>query len=129
MYLLWTARGVLMRGTALVESSLAMQRSAQGTGRGHQGRRRHAANRPELLATIGTGSGDITVHTDLDLLFADHVSPNADGQAASTPICYVTQGLIRESLFWATGQSYDVEETSCKAMGRETCEFTITGGK
>jgi predicted hydrocarbon binding protein len=79
---------------------------------------------------IGTQSSDITVHTlDLDLLFADHASPNADGQSASAPICYVTQGLIRESLFWATGQSYDVEETSCKAMGRDACEFTITGGK
>lgn len=85
----------------------------------------------ELLAKfIETGSGDITVHTlDLDLLFADHASPNADGQFASAPICYVTQGLIRESLFWATGKNFDVEETSCKAMGKGACEFTITGGK
>ncbi|HEY5729066.1 MAG TPA: V4R domain-containing protein [Anaerolineales bacterium] len=85
----------------------------------------------ELLGKfIGTLSEDITVHTlDLDLLLADHVSPNTDGQSASAPICYVTQGLVRECLFWATGQNYDVEETSCKAMGEEACEFTITGGK
>ena len=85
----------------------------------------------ELLGKfIGTGSGDITVHTlDLDLLFADHASPNADSQSASAPICYVTQGLIRENLFWATGKSFDVEETSCKAMDEEACEFTITAGK
>lgn len=85
----------------------------------------------ELLGRfISTASGDVTVHTlDLDLLLADHASPNADGQSASAPICYVTQGLVRESLFWATGTSYDVEETSCKAMGEEACEFTITGGK
>jgi predicted hydrocarbon binding protein len=85
----------------------------------------------ELLGKfIGTASGDITVHTlDLDLLLADHTSPNTDGQSASTPICYATQGLIRESLHWATGKSFDVEETSCKAMGEEACEFTITGGK
>jgi predicted hydrocarbon binding protein len=85
----------------------------------------------ELLGKfIGTRSSDITVHTlDLDLLLADHTSPNTDGQSASAPICYVTQGLIREALFWATGQSYDVEETSCLAMGEEACEFTITGGK
>jgi predicted hydrocarbon binding protein len=85
----------------------------------------------ELLAKlIGSASGDITVHTlDLDLLLADHASPNADGQSASAPLCYVTQGLIRESLFWATGIHYDVEETSCKAMGEQACEFTITGGK
>lgn len=85
----------------------------------------------ELLAKfLGTSSGDITVHTlDLDLLLADHVSPNTDGQSASAPICYVTQGLIREALLWATGQNHDVEETSCKARGEEACEFTITSGK
>ena len=85
----------------------------------------------ELLArSIGTQSGDITVHTlDLDLLLVDHVSPAALTQHASTPICFVTQGLIRESLFWATGQRFDVEETSCKAMGQETCEFKITAGR
>lgn len=85
----------------------------------------------ELLGKfIGTASGDVTVHMqDLDLLFADHASPNADGQSASAPICFVTQGLVRESLLWATGQNFDVEETSCKAMGQDACEFTITGGK
>ncbi len=85
----------------------------------------------ELLGRfISTASGDVTVHTlDLDLLLADHASPNADGQSASAPICFVTHGLIRESLYWATGTSYDVEETACKATGHDTCEFTITGGK
>ena len=85
----------------------------------------------ELLArSIGTQSGDITVHTlDLDLLLVDHVSPAALTQHASTPICFVTRGLIRASLFWATGQGFDVEETSCKAMGQDTCEFKITAGK
>ena len=85
----------------------------------------------ELLARwITAQADDITIHTlDLDLLFVDHVSPAAQDQHASRPICFVTQGLIRESLFWATGQSVDVEETSCKAMGHETCEFKIaTGG-
>jgi predicted hydrocarbon binding protein len=85
----------------------------------------------ELLAKfIGLDSGDITIHTlDLDLLLADHTSPTADGQAAPVPICFVTQGLIRESLLWATGRDHDVEETSCKATGRDACEFTITVGK
>lgn len=85
----------------------------------------------ELLGKfLGAGPGDITVHTlDLDLLLADHASPAADGQSAPAPICYVTQGLIRECLHWATGQDYTVEETSCKAKGEQACEFTITGGK
>jgi predicted hydrocarbon binding protein len=85
----------------------------------------------ELLGKfIGLDPNDITVHTlDLDLLLADHASPTADGQPDSAPICFVTQGLVRESLFWATGVNYDVQETSCKAKGEEACEFTITGGK
>jgi predicted hydrocarbon binding protein len=85
----------------------------------------------ELLARlIGNQAGDITVHTlDLDLLFVDHASPGADGQKSSRPICFVTQGLIRESLLWATRQGFDVEETSCKAMGKEACEFRITAGR
>ena len=85
----------------------------------------------DLLARlIGTQSGDITVHTlDLDLLFADHASPAADGQHNAGPICFVTQGLIRESMYWATGQKYDVEETSCKAQGHHDCEFKITTGR
>ena len=84
----------------------------------------------ELLARfLGTQSGDIAIHTlDMDLLFVDHVSPAADAQSDSAPICFVTQGLIRESLFWATGQSYDVVETSCKATGENECKFKITVG-
>ncbi len=81
----------------------------------------------ELLARwIGAQAEDITVHTlDLDLLLVDHASPAAQGQRASRPICFVTQGLIRESLFWATGQNADVEETSCKAIGHDSCEFKV----
>ena len=70
-----------------------------------------------------------TPSVDLDLLLADHASPATAGSRADAPICFVTQGLIRESLHWATGQNYDVEETSCKALGTNACEFKITTGK
>jgi len=85
----------------------------------------------ELLARlVGNQPGDIVVHNqDLDLLLVDHASPAAENQHDSHPICFVTQGLIRESMFWATGQGFDVEETSCKATGKETCEFKIMAGK
>lgn len=85
----------------------------------------------DLLAKfLSASSGDITVHTlDLDLLLVDHASPGASGQNDSTPICYITQGLIRESLFWGTGGTYDVEETACKAQGHHACEFKIAAGK
>lgn len=79
---------------------------------------------------LSTRSGDVTVHTlDLDLLFVDHASPATVGYQSGSPICFVTQGLVRESLSWATGQNYDVEETSCKACGESACEFKITIGK
>ena len=84
----------------------------------------------ELLARLLGAPGNITVHTlDLDLLLADHASPSTIGSRADSPVCFVTQGLIRESLHWATGQNYDVEETTCKASGANTCEFRITTGK
>lgn len=85
----------------------------------------------ELLARlVGNQPGDMVVHNqDLDLLLVDHASPTAESQHDSTPLCFVTQGLIRESLFWATGQGFDVEEISCKATGKETCEFKIMAGK
>lgn len=85
----------------------------------------------ELLArSVAAQPGDITVHNlDLDLLLIDHVSPAAEGQHEPSPICYVTQGLIRESLLWATGQGFDVEEIACKATGKQACEFKITAVK
>ena len=83
----------------------------------------------ELLSRwIGGAPGDITVHTlDLDLLLVDHTSPTPYSISSSKPICFVSQGLIHESLLWSTGQGYDVEEISCKATGKSTCEFRITG--
>ena len=84
----------------------------------------------ELLAKfIGADTGDIAVHTlDLDLLLVDNSSPSTHDQNEAGPICFVTQGLIRESLFWATGKNYDVEEIHCKAHAEHACEFKITGG-
>ena len=84
----------------------------------------------ELLARlISDQRGDVTVHTlDLDLLLADKVSPSTLGQSESEHICFVTLGLLRESLFWAVGQEHDIEETSCRANGEDACEFKITIG-
>jgi len=81
----------------------------------------------ELLAKLlGNQRGDITVHTlDLDLLLADHASPGTLSQTESGRICYVTLGLLRECLYWATGQEHDIEECSCRAKGEEACEFKI----
>jgi predicted hydrocarbon binding protein len=82
----------------------------------------------ELLSRfLSARPGDVTLHTlDLDLLLADHVSPTTQEIQSRQPVCFVTQGLIHESLLWATGQRPDVEETSCRARGDNTCEFRIT---
>ena len=82
-----------------------------------------------LVKFMGAQSGDIAVHTlDMDLLLVDNASPSTHDQSEPGPICFVTQGLIRESLFWATGKNYDVDEIHCKAQGEHACEFKITGG-
>ena len=128
------ARGILMRvGSKLWErlldgASLPLKTQARLLRKLPLRARRKAAL--ELLANLlGAQKGDVTVHTlDLDLLLADHASPGALGQSETGRICYVTLGLLRECLFWATGQEHDIEETSCRANGEEACEFKITIG-
>lgn len=72
------------------------------------------------------GGGDTSVHTlDLDLLLVDRSGAATVNQEAAEPICTVTMGMIREALFWATGQEVDVEEIACKAAGAPACEFKI----
>jgi predicted hydrocarbon binding protein len=84
----------------------------------------------ELLARIlSAAPGNITVHTlDLDLLLVDQTSPTALEQSDNAPICFVTFGLIRECLYWADGQMYDIEERACRAVGARQCEFKVTIG-
>ena len=129
------ARGVLLRvgqrmwNLLLEDAALGGKAKAALIKRLPLSRRRKSIL--ELLGgLIGAQPDDITVHSmDLDLLVVDHASPAAQGQRASRPICFVTQGLIRESLFWATGQNLDIEETSCKATGHDTCEFKVVTGR
>jgi predicted hydrocarbon binding protein len=129
------ARGILQRAGSnmwkrlLADAPLNTKTQATFVRRLPLPARRRAAL--DLLAgLLASQRGDVTVHTlDLDLLLADHASPGASGQFESEPICYVTLGLLHECLFWATGQEHDIQETSCKATGQESCEFKIiTGG-
>ncbi len=82
-----------------------------------------------LARLLSVNDGDLTVHTlDLDLLLVDHASPTTQGQSDPAPVCFVTQGLVREALYWAVGEEHDIEETSCRAAGATDCEFKITAG-
>jgi predicted hydrocarbon binding protein len=128
------ARGVLLRVGQRLWHQLLEDAALPGKAQAavirllpNNARRRQAL---ELLSRLLSAQpGDITIHTlDLDLLLADHVSPTTHGFRDRSPICFVTQGLVRESLLWATGQRHDVEETSCKARGENACEFKITVG-
>jgi predicted hydrocarbon binding protein len=84
----------------------------------------------ELLARIlSATAGNVAVHNlDLDLLLVDQTSPTTLDQSDDSPICFVTFGLIRECLYWADGQVYDIEERTCRAVGARQCEFKITIG-
>jgi predicted hydrocarbon binding protein len=81
----------------------------------------------DLLAKIMRGGdGSVSVHTlDLNLLFVDSSSPATVGLSEPQPVCFVTQGLVRGALYWATGRNYEVGETRCRAMGSSACEFKI----
>lgn len=128
------ARGILLRiGSKLWEPMLndaSFALKAQSTLM--RGLPKSLKRKPaiELLAsTLGVVRGDVTVHTlDLDLLLVDHSSPTTLGQEESSPVCFVTLGLIRECLYWATGDEHDIEELVCKATGSHQCEFKITIG-
>jgi predicted hydrocarbon binding protein len=128
------ARGILMRVGSnmwrrlLGDASLALKAQSKFVfGLPVNARRKPAL---ELLAKLlADQRGDVTVHTlDLDLLLADKASPGTLGQSESERICYVTLGLLRGCLYWATGQEHDIEETSCRANGEDACEFKITIG-
>lgn len=128
------ARGTLMRvgsnlwGHLLNDSSMITKAQSKIIkGLPVTARRKSAL---ELLAKqLGNQRGDVTVHTlDLDLLLADHASPGTLGQNETDHICYVTLGLLRECLFWATEQEHDIQESSCRAKGDEACEFLIKIG-
>ena len=82
-----------------------------------------------LARFLRARSDGASVHTlDLDLMLVDYVSATTLGEAEGTPICFVTQGMVEEALFWATGHEHDVEEVSCKAAGADFCEFKVITG-
>ncbi len=126
------ARGLLMRVGAQFWHRLLAEAALTTKARIPLARALATAAHPkpalDLLARLlSFAPGDITVHTlDLDLLFVDHASPAAHEQRADEPICWVTLGLVRQSLFWATNREYDVAEISCRANGAGQCEFKVT---
>jgi len=128
------ARGILLRVGAQLWTRLLAESPLTLKPRIPLARTLATAARPkpalDLLARLlAAHAGDITVHTlDLDLLLVDHASPSTTDQHENEPICWVTLGLMRESLFWATGREYDITETACRALGAGACEFHVKTG-
>lgn len=128
------ARGILLRIGSKLWEPLLSDAPIQWKARSALVRRVPLGSRRkpalELLAgRLGTDDGDAAVHNEHpDLLFVDHASPGALNQTDGSPICFVTLGLIRECLFWATGEEHDIEEQHCKAAGGQHCEFRIKLG-
>jgi bacteriochlorophyll 4-vinyl reductase len=45
---------------------------------------------------------------------------------ATKPICHSQIGLLKEGLHWATGgKEFDIQETDCRAMGKDTCTLAV----
>jgi predicted hydrocarbon binding protein len=44
---------------------------------------------------------------------------------AERPICYSAVGLLEAGIEWGTGRKYKVIETSCIAMGAQSCTFAV----
>lgn len=60
-------------------------------------------------------------------ILLDYRCPVCVGQQGSElPICGFTSGLIQESIAWATGENYSIEETHCRAKGDDYCRFSIS---
>ena len=128
------ARGILLRiGGKMWEPLLAEAPLTVRTQVGLVKRLPLGLRRKSTLETLArllsVRDGGVTVHTlDLNLLLVDHASPSTRGQSGHAPICFVTQGLIREALFWAVGEEHDIEEINCRAAGAADCKFKITLG-
>jgi hypothetical protein len=52
-------------------------------------------------------------------------SPYCVGISAGHGVCYVPVGFYGEALKWATGRTYEVAETLCRAKGDTYCRFEI----
>lgn len=130
-----SARGILIRvGSsffkALLKNASFKEKTQAKLLKGLPQTSRRKAAMELLIRLLDTPPEGMTVHTlDLNLLLVDKHSPSAHNQHDDEAICYVTIGLIREAIYWSMGKDAQIEETSCKAMGSEACEFQILFGE
>jgi len=52
--------------------------------------------------------------------------PMCWGRKTDSASCHLAVGILQESLYWVSGgKHFDVVQTTCAAMGDETCTFVI----
>ncbi|MCP4142380.1 MAG: hypothetical protein GY755_19255 [Chloroflexi bacterium] len=129
------ARGILQRigskfWESLLENASFKEKAQAKLLRGLPETRRRKAALDLLIRLLDAKSDDMKAHTlDLNLLLVDSISPTTYNQRDDEPICHVTHGLIRETIYWATSTDAQIEEISCQAMGDKNCEFKILFGE
>ncbi len=62
-----------------------------------------------------------------EFIWTIHKCPCCWGRhGTDKPVCYISTGLLQESLKWVSGGSdFRVNESKCVAAGEEVCEFVI----
>ncbi len=58
-------------------------------------------------------------------IFVAEDSPSRWRPARAKPGCYVTIGTYQETLRWATGKNFKIEEFTCLTAGDDACRFHI----
>ena len=130
-----SARGILQRIGShffkkLLENASFKVKAQSKLLRGLPQTRRRKAALDMLISLLDVEPDGMSAHTlDLNLILVDNISPSTYHQRGDEPICHVTQGLIREAIYWATRENVQIEETSCRAMSEKNCEFKIVVGE
>ena len=74
-------------------------------------------------------SDQITTITEEEdrLIYTIHRCPACWGRISNHPVCFTTVGLLEEAFRWVSGGlSFEITETSCIAMGRDACVFSVS---
>jgi predicted hydrocarbon binding protein len=59
-------------------------------------------------------------------VYTIHVCPVCWGRKTDKPACFIATGLLQAGLTWVSGGGeFKVTQTTCRAVGNETCDFVI----
>jgi len=74
-----------------------------------------------------TDQHSTVTETESEFLWTIHRCPICwSRQGLDKPVCYISTGLLQAMLTWVSGGlEFRVNESKCKAMGEEVCEFVI----